>query len=350
MDDSIIINSNSRKVPGIFIILIISGTISALCLIFFFYTFFILKNSSSTPEILNARQIGSTENSLLISWDCSGFADEYTVRCYGNDGEIFDNITTDIPFAAIRNLNYDSVYNVEISAVKGSRQYSTKSISCTTEPYCKVTSVTVLKTTQNSVTFSWEYNGTDKGFTAAAYVLDLEGKRHFTSKAQISEGDSTQCTIEGLLPDINYTLAVMPATHYNELYKTNFTTDKYNESYSKLKIIRFVICSNDSDNSPIVNSLKSIKTNSAYKASIIISGEASKEDKANMAIYIKDSNGNLVSETQYADIYTNPDGKASFKQRVILLSIMSPQVEGKYIAYLTIDGEIAAKVNFDVKN
>lgn len=351
MDDSITIKPKSRNIHKILLILIISGAISSLCLIFFFYTLFTLKNYDSTPEILNAKQIGSTENSLLISWDCSGSADEYTVRCYGNDGKIFGDITTDIPFAAIRNLNSDSEYCVEISAVKDSKQYSAKSIICSTEPFCEVTSITILKTTQNSVTFSWEYNGADKGFTAVAYILDLDGKRHLTSsKAQISGESSAQCTIEGLLPNMNYTLAVMPATRYNKLCKADFTTGAYKKSYSKLDITRFVICSDNSDNSPVVKSFKTIKPNSPYKISIIISGEASKDEKVNMAIYIKDNNGNFVSETKYADIYTNPDGKAAFKQRVILLSIISPQAEGKYIAYLTIDGETAARLNFDVQS
>ena len=319
-----------------------------LCLIFFISALSNF-NTGNSPKIKNVKQTGATSSSVLISWDCLGNADEYAIKCIDTNGNVMTDLTTDIQFAAVRALQPDSVYTVEVYAVDEGKQGSLSSVSCSTKPFCKVENITVNKVGRTYVDISWEYSGIDNGFTAVAYAVDTDGKRHLTSeKIKISSGESSHCVIKGLLPEMNYTVAVMPDTTYKEICKANFQTGSYNESYKRFNIMRFVICPASSNNPEKVAKLRSIKPNEPYKTSLIISGSASKDDKSEIGLYITNSEGQLVSETKHSDIYTNPNGIEAFRQRAFLLSFTSPDKDGQYKLYLTIDGEMAESYAFEV--
>lgn len=349
MDNSPI-NSSKRKSKAHKAALfpIAAGVILVICLVFFFCTLSDIAKAKSEPEVFDIRAVSATDTSLLLSWNCTPKAEEYSVRCISADGKTVTQQSADIPFAVFRGLEPNTQYTIEVSAFKDDTEYPASSVSASTEQYCAVTAVNVTKTTSRSVTISWDYTGDDSGFTAVAYVIDINGKRHLTTdQVKIAKGQKGKCTIEGLMPETEYTVAVIPNTKFKQVCKANFATAFEKISYDKLTIVRSVICDADTDDSPNVMRLSSINPDTEYKISMIISGETSKDDTADMALFIKDKQGNLVSETNFGAIHTNPNGIHGYKHRVILLSFTSPSNSGEYEACLTIDGEIAAKIPFE---
>lgn len=327
---------------------IAAGVILVVCLIFFFCTLSDIAKAKSEPEVFDIRAVSATDTSLLLSWNCTPKADEYSVRCIGANGEDISRQSADIPFAVLRGLDSNTKYTIEVSAFKDGTEYPASSASVSTEQYCVVTAVNITESTSRSVTISWDYTGDDSGFTVVAYVIDINGKRHMTTdEVKIAKGQKSECTIDGLMPETEYTVAVIPNTKFKQVCKANFVTAFEKISYDRLTIVRSVICDAATDDSPNVMRLSSINPDTEYKISMIISGEASKEDTADMTLFIKDKQGNLVSETNFGAIYTNPNGVHGYKHRVILLSFTSPSNAGEYEAYLIIDGEIAAKIPFE---
>ncbi len=321
--------------------------ILAVCLIFFIATLLALTGTQAEPSIFDLSGIGATNDSLLISWNCTSAADEYIISCTGPNGET-DDLTTDITFASISGLKPDSTYTVEVVPVKNGQKYSARSVQCTTEPYCEITSITVNECTSNSVTVSWQYNGKNEGFTAIAYVADIGGKRHLTSaKVDVAADSDTKCTISGLMPEMYYTVAIMPKSRFKKIGKLNFETQNNSISYKKLSIIRAAICPDDTQYTKNITKLTSVTPGKPYKISMMIIGEATSQDKVNMALYIKNSSGQLVSETNYPNIYTNPDEVSAGMQRIILLDFTAPQQQDEYTAYLTFDGELVRRIDFD---
>lgn len=339
-------NPKKFRITSSAVWIISAAAILIICLIFFLATLLSLPGSKSEPAVFDLSQIGATNDSLLISWDCTGSADEYIINCTSQGAS--HEFTTDIIFASISGLAPDSTYTVKVTPVKDGMRYSPISLQCSTAKFCEITSIDIDECTADSVTVSWQYSGVNEGFTAVAYVVDISGKRHLTSaKVDIPAGSDTRCTIDGLMPEMHYTVAVMPKNRFCKLGKSTFETQFNSISYKKLNIIRAVICSDDSEKTTRVTKLTSLTAAMPYKISMIITGEASSHDKAEMALYIKNSSGQLVSEIKYSDIYTNPDGLDAFKQRIILLDFLSPAQQGQYTAYLTINGETVRRIDFD---
>lgn len=330
---------------------IVAGVILVICLAFFFCTLSDIAKSKNEPEVFDIRAVSATDTSLLLSWNCTPEAEEYSVKCIDGNGENIATQSTDTPFAVLRDLEPNTQYTIEVSAFKDGTEYPSSSASVSTGQYCAVTLVKVTETNARSVTISWDYTGADNGFTAVAYVIDINGKRHLTTDTvKIAKGQKNECVIEGLLPDTEYTVTVMPNTKFRQVYKTNFITAFEKISYNKFTIIRTVICDASTDTSPNVLRVQSLMPSTEYKISMIISGEAAKDDTVEMALLIKDKHGNLVSETNFGEVYTNPNGSDWYKHRVILLSFTSPSDIGEYQAYITFDGEIASKITFETAN
>ncbi len=328
--------------------IISAAAIMVVCLIFFIITICNADRAKGDPKVFDVAQAGATHDSLLISWDCTVAADEYIVNCTSADGNYTTEITSDIPFASVSGLIPDSKYTIEVIPVKNGQQYSSDSTQCNTAKYCEITAITIDSVTSDSVTASWQYSGINNGFTAIAYVTDIYGKRHLTSaKVEIPAGGDSNCTITGLVPEMKYTFAVIPNTRFNKLGKLNFETQFKSTSSSKINIIRAVICPENTQQTKTVTKLTSVKAGNPYKISMMISGVATAEDTVNMVLYINNSNGQLVSETHYDDIHTNPNGLTPFTQRIILLDFKSPEQKDEYTACLTIDGEFARRINFD---
>lgn len=324
--------------------------ILTVCLILFIITLISISASKSEPVVFNLSQIGATNDSLLISWDCTSKADEYIVKYTDDKGQIGE-LNTNITFASIDDLVSNSKYTVEVIPVKGGQTYTALAVQCATEPYCEITSVTIDRCTSDSVSVSWQYSGPNEGFTVIAYVVDINGKRHLTSnKAEISADSDTKCTINGLMPEMSYTVAVMPKNRFGKIGKSTFETQFKSVEYENINIIRAVICPQDSKKTKSVTKLISLTPGEGYKISMIITGNTSSEDKVNMALYIKNSNGQLVSETNYTDIYTNPNNLSALKQRIILLDFAAPAAQDKYAAYLTINGITVRRIDFDTFN
>ncbi len=314
------------------------------------FFFFLCSGSRDAPKIFDARQIGATDSSVLISWSSSGRADGFRIRLIGNDGEEIVS-DCDLPFAALRNLHSNTEYSVDICALSDGDEYGAQNISCRTDSYCEVTNIKATSAGGDCVNVSWEYNGVNNGFEAVAYALDSNAKRHLTSKkVRISADGDTKCKISGLASELNYTVVVMPLTSYCKVGKSTFKTGQYSKGYDKINIIRFVICSANVENSIQVQDLNKVKASSKYKASLIINGKTDKNHKANISLLITDSEGNLVSEEKCGDIYTNPEGKDWFYHRPYLFEFTTPDNPGNYYMYLVIDGKSASRINFAVDN
>lgn len=338
-----------KKLKKIVYVLLIVGICASVCLVFFFYTLFDFKNSRNIPKISGAQQLGATDSSVLISWNNSDIADGYRVRLKDSDGgEIVSDY--DIPFAALRSLQPNKNYSVDIFALKNGSEYGAQNITCSTESYCEVTKVKVVKVGSDFVNVSWEYNGVNQGFEAIAYVLDSEGKRHITSqKVKVTANKKPQCKISGLTSELNYTVAVMPLTSYCKIGKSVFKTTKNSKTYNKFSIIRFVIFSASAKNTVQVQDLKRIKPSSKYKTSLIINGKTDKNHKVNMSLLITDINGNLISEKQCGEVYTNPEGKQWYYHRSYIFDFMTPDKLGDYYIYLVVDGQTVDKIKFSVE-
>ncbi|MGN0475176.1 MAG: fibronectin type III domain-containing protein [Acutalibacteraceae bacterium] len=340
-------NQKKFKLTASAIWIISAGTILAACMIFFIVTLISISGSKSAPAVFNLNQIGATNDSLLISWDCTRNADEYIIKYTGDKGQTGE-LNSSIPFASIDGLEPNTEYTVKVIPVKDGKLYGALSVQCVTEQYCEITSINIDECTSDSVSISWQYSGPNDGFTAIAYVVDIQGKRHLTSdKIEISAGGDAKCTINGLMPEMNYTVAVMPKSRFGKIGKSTFQTQFKSISYKKFSIIRAVICSKNTQDTAFVKKLTSLKASESYKISMIIAGKAASEQKVNMALYIKNSKGQLVSETKYDDIYTNLNNSDSFSQNTILLDFTSPAVQDEYTAYLTIDGQTVRRIDFD---
>lgn len=353
MDESINNKTNStaddKKLLKISLILIAAGAVATVGLIFFFYTLFDLKTEESTPEIYDARQLAATDSSVLLTWSSTSSAQRYIVR-YNEHGDTQSLQTVcDQPFAALRHLQPNTTYDVEITAVIDQQEYGRSAITCVTESFCKAADIQIENVGSSDVTLSWNFQGADKGFQVVAYAVDENGQRHITSKiANVRAGNNTRCRISGLSPEVNYTVAVIPMTRYCEVAKSTFQTQKYSKKYDKLNVIRSVICLFTSDDSPQAVQLINLKPNTSYKTSTIINGSATRTDKVNMMMYITDSQGNIISDFAKEGVYTNPNGEHAYVYRVILLDFKSPKSPGNYNLYLAIDGQTVRKIEFAV--
>ena len=296
-----------KKLTSLFFLI---GIIASLCLVFFFIMLFKLRDSSITPKIFKAEQIGSTDSSILLAWSSSDAAKEFIVKYRSTDSIEYKQFRTDKPFAAIHGLQPFKRYKAIVAPVDGSVEYKACTVLCNTSPFCHVSDVAVDEVTGSSAHITWNSEGIDAGFTVVAYALDLNGKRHVTSQqVHVSPGTAHECTVDHLLSELNYTVCVMPDTKYATVGKSSFTTLKYSKEYNQLKVIRFATCSAESEDSMHVRAINRLEPQKDYKTSIIINGEASPEDKIELTLYITDTDGNIVSDFIKKDVYTNPENK-----------------------------------------
>lgn len=337
------------KINKITLVLILSGIITSLCLIFFFVQLFNAKKNSVTPIVFKAEQIGATDSSVLIVWSSSDAAKEFIVRYRSTDSSEYNEYMTDKPFAAIRDLKAGKRYKATVAPVDGDKIYESVTVICNTSPYCNVTSVSVDEVTNNSAHVKWEYSGIDDGFTIAAYALDKNGKRHVKSENIIvPAGSAKECVIENLLSELNYTVCVMPNTRYATAGKSTFTTEKYSKLYNKLNIVRFVICENDSDDSIFVSLTKNLASLADYKTSTIISGQVKPNEKINVTTYITDTESNIISHCIYNDICINPEDIEKNVYTTVMTSFRAPEKTGDYIMHIAFDGVTVSKIDFKV--
>ncbi len=341
--------SQAQKRSHITGILVTVGLAAAVCLVFFCYTLFQRKGNQETPQIFDAKQLGATDSSVLISWRASDAADGYRIQFTDADGvEIVSDC--DLPFAVMRNLAPNNTYDVAISALKDGRAYDSKHLNCTTRSYCQVTDILIPKVGSDFVNVTWHYEGADEGFAVVAYTVDANGQRHHTTEtAEIPAGEKNECTLYGLTPELKYTVAILPLTAYRDVAKSTFTTASYSTKYDDIDIIRFVICPANSKNATQVHALKQIKPSAPYKTSLILNGKTNKKHTADIAILVTDLKGNLMSENDFPAVHTNPEGKQWFIHRSYLFDFTTPQETGDYWLYLVIDGQYATKTKFTVE-
>ena len=338
----------AKAFQKITLILIAVGAAAAICLVFFFCTFFRIKNSRNIPSISEARQLGATDSAVLLSWNAADPADGYRIRLTNDGGEFVSDC--DLPYAVIRNLQPNRNYNVTVCAVKDGREYGARQLTCTTAEFCKVTKVTVTETGSDVVQVAWEYEGVNRGFQAVAYALDSRGRRHLTSEVMKIAADSKpQCRIDGLASELNYTVVIMPLTPYGQVGRLAFQTDKYSKKHNKINIIRFVICSATVTDGVQVQHLSKIQPAKHYKTSLLFNGKTDKNHTADFALLITDWDGNLISEERYSDVPTNPEDKQWFIHRSMLFDFDAPKQTGEYYLYLTIDGQTVYRLKFTVE-
>ena len=339
---------NDKKIHLITAVTVLIGAVTSVCLLFFFGRLF-NSGSNDIPRILNAQQIGNTDSSALIAWSCSDDSAEFLVRYKAEDQTDFTEFRTAQPFAALHDLQVYTTYQVQIHPVKGNQTYEPVSLSCSTAPYCKVTAVNISEVTSDSAVIDWEYDGLDNGFSVIAYALDKNGKRHFTTeKSSVPVGAAKKCTIDGLLSNLTYTVCVMPETKYSTVGKSTFTTDKYSKKYKEINIIRFVVCPEDSANSLIVTPVSNLTRGDHFRTSMIINGNATAEDKADLVIYITDQDGNIISDEIQHDVPLNPDNRASYGYRILMSDFSAPTTPGNYIIYAALDNVTVSHTFFSV--
>ena len=338
----------AKKMKQISLILVVVGLIAAISLVFFFFSLYRMRSSNQVPQIFEVKQIGATDHAVLISWSSSKEAQQFIVRCKSADGRSVPDITCQTPFAAVELLEPNQLYRIKVIPVANGQEYKAASINCHTESFCNVTEVSATDVGCDFVDVSWKSEGKDTGFVAIAYALDMEGKRHFTSRKVHVPAGQSECRISGLLSNLHYTVAVMPKTKYGTIAKSVFTTTEYSEQYRDIRIIRFVICSFSSENTLSVRALKTVEPSSSYQTSLIISGKASASDKRNMDIYITDEEDRLVVEAPHPGILLNPKGESAYAHRVVLLPFQSPSQEGAYSLYLTFNGRTVKREPFHV--
>lgn len=313
--------------------------------------FFTLRGQMGSPShrIANAQQIGATDTAVLLSWQGTDSADYYRISYPDGMNQIVVT-ESDIPFAVLRRLSPDSAFNAEIRAVTGSRESAPVSVDCRTENRCEVTAIHVTDVQNDTATVSWEYTGQNKGFTAIAYAVDGQGRRHLTTKAvTVKENEPPQCVMGGLYPELSYTVAVMPLTKYHQTGKSTFTVPLYSNAYNKIVFSRFVICPSDTRNTPTVRSLKTVQPSSPYKVSLMFSGKTDSSHTVPVSLLLLKPDGQLYSEFRFSDIPTNPKNKTWYVQRFALLDFRSPTEEGDYQMVLIADGHRIEKIPFQVR-
>ena len=338
----------AKTFKKIVIILLAVGAAAVICLIFFFGTLFRIRSSREIPRLSNLRQLGATDSAVLLSWDVTGPADSY--RIHVNNGSEAYVSDCDLPFAVVRELQPNSDYSVAIAAVKDGQEYGRQSIVCTTARFCEVTKVTAAKTGSDFLEVSWEYDGVNQGFQAAAYALDSKGRRHLTSDiVEIPPEGKTKCKISGLAAELNYTVIIMPLTRYGRVGRLTVQTDKYSNKYDKINIIRFVICSANVKDAVQVQDLSQLQAAKHYKTSLLLNGKTDETHTADFSLLITDTDGNLIDEEIYREMHTNPEGKQWFIHRSMLFDFYAPDQAGEYYLYLTVDGQTVDRMKFTVE-
>lgn len=350
MTQSNTISSKSEsKLNLITAILVIAGALISICLVFVFMLLFNAKSNSIKPQIYNAKQIGSTDSSVLLVWSSSKASKEFIVRYRSTDSKETSEFRTDKSFAAIHGLKPNKKYNAVVIPVDEEREYDPATVICTTSPYCNVTEVNVDEITCNSAHVTWNYDGIDEGFTVAAYTVDKGGKRHFVSDTvTVPKGSANECTLENLLSVLRYTVCVMPNTRYAAVQKTTFLTDKYSKSYNQYFIVRFTPCPSDTTDSVHVTAVTTLTANQPYKTSLILSGAAAPTDKVNMEMYVTDADGIIVRHVESKDVVLNPNENSQFFYRSFVMDFTAPSEPGEYSVFAVIDGVTVKKNNFTV--
>ena len=340
---------NEKKLNLITTFLIAAGAIISVCLVFFFIKLYNAENESSVPKVFEAKQIGATDSSVLLSWSCSAASKDFIVRYSGNDSNETKEIRTDCPFAAIHGLEPYKSYTAVIIPVEDDTEYDAATVICNTSPYCHVLDVTADEITGTSARITWSYEGIDEGFTAAFYAVDKNGNRLVTSRIiSIPKGSETQCTVDGLLSELNYTVCIMPDTKFAVVGKTTFLTDKYSRSYNRHSIIRFTTCTYDSTDSIRVNAVKNLNQSEPYKMSLLLSGKAESTDQVDMEMYITDDEGNIIHRSVLNNTFLNPDGKSPKFLRTFVTEFTAPSEPGNYSYFAAIDGLTVRKNTFKV--
>lgn len=350
-DSNITISEREKKMNRITLLMILAGAAASVCLVFLFIHIFNSNNAAAAPEISDFKQIGATDSSVLLSWNSSGAASEFVVRYKPCSRNEYTEFRTASPFAAIHGLAPYTDYDAQVSPVDERGEHTPVSLVCSTSPFCHVTSVEVTNIQNNSAQVTWTYDGIDNGFSVVAYAIDKDGKRHAVSESvTIAKGAESRCTVGNLLSEVNYTVCVMPVTKYFTVGKSTFVTQKYSRGYNNLNIIRFAICTPDSDDSMRVNSVKTLTFEQPYRASMIINGASDSSDKVDLTIYITDKNNNFISEFKKPGVYTNPENKDSFYYRMINADFTAPKEPGEYYIFCAMDGNTVIKNDLKVVN
>lgn len=348
-------NSNTNVVPSekrlrnISLILILSGVVTAVCLVFFFYQLFNARSNSVTPKIFHAEQIGATDTSVLLSWTSSEAAHEFVVLYRPENTGSFSELRTNQPFAAIHDLTPFTRYEVRVVPMDGDKQQEPFAMLCDTSPFCHVTDVTVSDVTEASARVTWQFDGIDRGFTVAAYAVDANGKRHMMSESiSVEPGAAQECTLSHLLSEVCYTVCVMPNTQYCEVGKSTFTTLNYSREYNRFRIVRFVVCPFNSSNSLRVSVVNNLTADQPYKTSMLFNGAAEPTDTFAFRTYITDEKSRIVSESAVSRVFANPDGVSYYAYRSALTDFIAPSAPGNYHIYAVIDGVTVTKIFFRV--
>lgn len=341
--------TSDKKLSIVNGILILVGAIISVCLVFFFIQLFKAQSESIKPTVFDAQQIGATDSSVLLAWSNSEPAKEFIVRYRRTDSKETSEFRTDKSFAAIHGLDPLTRYKALIIPVFNDTEYDPVPVICNTSPYCRVTEVITENITESGAHLSWKYDGINEGFTIAVYAVGKDGKRHMTSEIKTIPKDfPCECTLEGLLSEIQYTVCVMPNTRYAQVNKSNFTTEKNSNLYRKYTVVRFVIASLDSPNPMNVNVMNTLEADKEYQTSLILSGTADQTKTVNMAIYITDQENNIVSHHSLDSVFLNPDGKSNYFYRSYSMNFKAPSEPGDYTVFAVIDGVTVKKKAFKV--
>ena len=81
---------------------------------------------------------------------------------------------------------------------------------------------------------------------------------------------------------------------------------------------------------------------------MIINGNATAEDKADLVIYITDQDGNIISDEIQHDVPLNPDNRASYGYRILMSDFSAPTTPGNYIIYAALDNVTVSHTFFSV--
>lgn len=345
-----IMPQNEKKLNLIAGVLMLVGTLISICLVFFFIQLFKARNNNIIPNVFNAKQIGETDTSILLVWNCSDASDEFIVRY--RPANSFDSLElrTDKCFAVIHGLEPYNTYKADVIPVGNNTEYEPVSVTCKTSPYCNVTDVVVDNITNNSAHVTWNYKGIDEGFTVAVYAVDKDGKRCLTGeKVTLPKGAINECTFENLLSELCYSVCVMPNTKYATVGKSTFQTNNYSKSYNRYVITRFGICASDTPDTFYVNAKTVLAAGQPYKTFMILSGTAKSTNKVVMEAYITDEEGKIVNHSQVDDVYLNPNDKSDFFYRLFTVDISAPSKPGNYNVFAAIDGVTVRSNKFKVE-
>lgn len=325
--------------------LIAVSAVSLVCVIFFIVALNSYRTSAARVCISNLKQIASTDNSILIAWDCSTKAEKYVIS-YNNGSDDF-SIETTLPFARLEKLDNGKSYTVNVKAVKNDIFSNEAAIECKTQPRCDVTDISIISE-ENRISVSWSFEGVDNGFKVMAYAVDSQGYRHANADSIIVDiGQESICYFDNLLPSMTYTIAVVPQTKYLSLKKMNTEPLKYNKLYNNLNIIQSIICEAKDMQSQKPKSFNSISRGSEYAVSIMVQGEGDADSTADFDIYFINRNGTLVKELKASDVHTNPNNKPSFIYRPIAFSFTCDDMPpDNYNVLVCIDGKTAS--HFDI--